>query len=107
MNPSLEVWLRIAGAAESAVPVLSLAAYVPQWRVLMRSRDSSSISLMSWGIWAVSYFIATFYSTMLLLVTGRGLPMVITTALGLCFVLFTMLLVWRLRRPVAKPLDRS
>jgi len=102
MSDSLETLMWIAGAAESAVPVLSLAAYIPQWRMLMRSRDSSSISLMSWGIWAVSYAIATFYSTMLLLVTGRGLPMVIATGLGLCFVLFTMLLVWRLRPPVAR-----
>jgi len=31
---------------------------------------------------------------MLLLTTGRGWPLVITTALGLCFVLFTMLRVW-------------
>lgn len=101
MNEPLETLMWVAGVAESAVPVLSLAAYIPQWRMLMRTRDSSSISLMSWGIWAVSYVIATFYSTILLLVTGRGLPMVITTALGLCFVLFTMLLVWRTRPPAA------
>ena len=101
MTQQLESLLWVAGVAESSVPVLSLAAYVPQWRMLMRSRDSSSISMTSWGIWAVSYVIATFYSSVLLLSTGRGWPLVITTALGLCFVLFTMLLVWRLRRPAA------
>ena len=101
MTQQMENLMWLAGVAESAVPVLSLAAYIPQWRVLMRSRDSSSISMISWGIWAVSYVIATFYSSMLLLTTGRGMPLVITTALGLCFVLFTMLLVWHLRRPVA------
>jgi hypothetical protein len=55
--------------------------------------------MASWGIWAISYLIATFYSSVLLLVTGRGGPLVITTAVGLFFVLFTMFLVWRMRQP--------
>jgi hypothetical protein len=42
MRDPLETLMWIAGAAESAVPVLSLAAYIPQWRLLMRTRDSSS-----------------------------------------------------------------
>ncbi|NQX01401.1 hypothetical protein HQ447_12145 [bacterium] len=50
MTQQLENLMWIAGVAKSAVPVLSLAAYIPQWRVLMRSRDSSSISMTSWGI---------------------------------------------------------
>lgn len=99
MPATLDTLMRIANVAESAVPLLSLAAYIPQWRTLLRTRDSRSISMASWGIWAVSYLIATFYSCVLLLVTGRGWPLVITTAVGLCFVLFTMLLVWRMRQP--------
>lgn len=49
-------------------------------------------------LWACSYSIALTYSSTLLLVTGRGWPMVITTSLGLCFVMFTMVLVWRFRK---------
>jgi uncharacterized protein with PQ loop repeat len=98
MAPALETLMTIANVAESTVPILSLAAYIPQWRTLLRTRDSRSISMVSWGIWAVSYLIATFYASVLLLVTGRGWPLVITTAVGLCFVLFTMLLIWRTRQ---------
>ncbi len=80
------------------MPICSLCAYVPQWRKLLRTRCSGSISLVSWLLWACSYSIALIYSTTLLLVTGRGWPMVITTSLGLAFVLFTMVLVWRFRK---------
>lgn len=98
MASNLETLLTVAGAAQSCVPICSLCAYVPQWRKLLQTRSSGSISMVSWMIWACSYSIALTYSTILLLVTGRGLPMVITTSLGLCFVLFTLCLVWRFRK---------
>lgn len=97
MHSRLDLWMNIANAAQSVVPLISLIAYIPQWRRLLRTRNSHSISLASWATWAVSYTIAVFYSTTLLLVTGRGWPLVVTTTLGLCFVLFTMALVWRFR----------
>ena len=94
----LETLLTVTGTAQSCVPLLSLCAYVPQWRKLMKARSSGSISLFSWALWAGAYGIATIYSTLLLLVTGKGWPMVATTSLGLCFVLFTLFLVWRFRK---------
>jgi uncharacterized protein with PQ loop repeat len=97
MSSTLDTWLKIAGAAQSLIPIISLCAYVPQWRKLYQTRNSGAISLASWGLWAVSYSIAVFYSAMLLLVTGHGIPLVVTTTAGLCFVLFTMVLVWRFR----------
>lgn len=98
MNLSLETWLTIAGAAQSCVPVVSLCAYVPQWRKLIKTRSSGSIALSSWVLWAGSYSIAVVYSSLLLMVTGKGWPLVATTSLGLSFVLFTLLLVWRFRK---------
>jgi uncharacterized protein with PQ loop repeat len=98
MTASLEFWLMIAGTAQSCVPFISLCAYIPQWRKLMKTRSSGSISLSSWALWAGAYSIATIYSTLLLMVTGKGWPMVATTSLGLSFVLFTLLLVWRFRK---------
>jgi uncharacterized protein with PQ loop repeat len=97
MEMSLETWLSLAGIAQSCVPIISLCAYVPQWRKLLRTRSSASISFSSWALWAGSYSIALTYSSLLLLVTGKGWPMVATTFLGLSFVLFTMGLVWRFR----------
>ncbi len=89
--------MKIANAAQSCVPILSLCAYVPQWRKLLKTRSSGSISLISWAIWMTSYSIAVFYSTTLLLVTGRGAPLVFTTSVGLGCVMLTMGLVWRFR----------
>jgi uncharacterized protein with PQ loop repeat len=91
---NLETPLTVTGVAQSCVP---LCAYVPQWRKLLKTRRSGAISLSSWANWACSYSVALFYSSTLLLVTGRGWPMVITTSLGLMFVLSTMGLVWRFR----------
>lgn len=98
MNHDARFWLDTASAAQFLVPLLSLTAYIPQWRKLIRTRDSGSISLMSWCIWVLSYSIAVFYSVTLLLVTGHGLALVVTTVLGLCFVIFTVALILRFRR---------
>lgn len=97
MDPDARFWLDTASVAQFLVPLLSLTAYIPQWRKLLRTRDSGSISLVSWCLWVVSYSIAVFYSTTLLLVTGHGLALVVTTVLGLCFVLFTVTLLLRFR----------
>lgn len=102
MATNLETWMKIANAAQSSVPILSLCAYVPQWRKLLQTRSSGSISLASWAIWFISYSIAVFYSSMLLLVTGRGVPLVATTSVGLTCVLLTMALVWRFRDRTGK-----
>lgn len=82
--------LPIANVAESLVPVISLIAYVPQWRHLLRTRDSRAISLASWWIWALAYAISVFYAAVLLAVTGRGVPLLIGTTFGLIFVLITI-----------------
>lgn len=97
MSTSLEKWFAIAGTAQSCVPLLSLCAYVPQWRKLLKTRSSDSISLSSWVLWTGSYSIAVLYSSLLLRITGKGWPMVATSTLGLIFVVFTMVLVWRFR----------
>lgn len=97
MKPSLDVWLTVVGALQSCVPVVSLCAYIPQWRKLMKTRSSGSISITSWVLWAGAYSVGTTYSTLLLMATGKGWPLVITTAGGLGFVLFTLFLVWRYR----------
>jgi uncharacterized protein with PQ loop repeat len=90
--------LPIANVAESLVPVISLVAYIPQWRHLMRTRDSRGISLSSWGIWALAYAISVFYASVLLAVTGMGLPLLLGTSFGLLFVLITMVLAWLYRK---------
>jgi uncharacterized protein with PQ loop repeat len=99
MNTPLEKWFAIAGVVQSCVPLVSLCAYVPQWRKLLKTRSSGSISLSSWVLWTGSYSIAVIYSSLLLMTTGKGWPMVATSSLGLVFVIFTLVLVWRFRTP--------
>jgi len=97
MTPQHETLMLVAGTAESIVPLLSLVAYIPQWRKLYQTRNSGPLSMISWVIWALSYAIAVFYSIVLLSVTGRGWPLLVTTVSGLLMVLYTMILIWRFR----------
>lgn len=92
-----ETLMLVASTVESIVPLLSLTAYIPQWRKLLRTRSSGPMSMISWIIWALSYAIAVFYAIVLLSVTGRGWPLLATTFSGLLMVLYTMFLIWRFR----------
>jgi|GEM_PF-400617 len=87
----------VANTCQMAVPVISLSAYLPQWIKLIRTRSSRDISLRSWCIWTVSACFALFYAVVQLWLNGRGWPLVVSTALGLLFVLFTLFLILRYR----------
>ena len=97
MNSNHETLMLVAGTAESLVPLLSLTAYIPQWRKHYPTRSSGPLSMISWVIWALSYAIAVFDSIVLLIVTGRGWPLLVTTLSGLLMVLYTIILIWRFR----------
>lgn len=97
VSENLEKWLVWAGVAQTCVPVFSLCAYIPQWRKLLKLRDSGAISLGSWILWAFSYSTAVVYSSLLVMVTGRGWPILLTASVGLASVLFTISLIWRFR----------
>jgi uncharacterized protein with PQ loop repeat len=97
VSENLEKWLVWAGIAQTCVPVFSLCAYIPQWRKLLKLRDSGAISLGSWILWAFSYTTAVVYSSLLVVVTGRGWPILLTAGVGLASVLFTISLIWRFR----------
>jgi len=97
VSNNLENWLVWAGVAQTCVPIFSLCAYVPQWRKLLKLRDSGAISLGSWILWAFSYTTAVVYSSLLVVVTGRGWPILLTAGVGLVSVLFTINLIWRFR----------
>lgn len=86
-----------ANICQATVPFLSLLAYAPQWAKLRRTKSSTSISLRSWCVWSVSSAFAVFYAITQLLTTGRGWALVLSSALGLVFVLLTLFLVVRFR----------
>ncbi len=86
-----------ANICQALVPLISLLAYVPQWIKLLRTKSSGSISLRSWCAWTLSTAFALFYAVVQLLLNNRGWALVISSALGLSFVLGTLILVVRYR----------
>lgn len=90
--------LNIAGFLQAAVPVISLIAYLPQWKKLVDTKSSKDISLRSWSIWVVSSSISLFYAIVLYQYTGKGVPLVFASAAGLLFVLITVYLTARYRK---------
>jgi uncharacterized protein with PQ loop repeat len=88
----------IANICQASVPLIALLAYIPQWAKLLRSRSSASISARSWFVWTISSAFALFYAIIQLLLNGRGWALVLSTFLGLAFVVCTLFLVIRFRR---------
>ena len=89
--------LNIAGILQAAVPVISLIAYLPQWKKLVDTKSSKDISLRSWSIWVISSSISLFYAASLYQVTGKGIPLIFASTAGLLFVLITVYLTARYR----------
>ncbi|MCX7005643.1 MAG: PQ-loop repeat-containing protein [bacterium] len=91
-----------ANICQATVPFISLLAYAPQWLKLWRTKSSTAISIRSWCAWSLSSAFALFYALTQLHMTGRGWALVMSTSLGLCFVLCTLWLVVKYReRPPA------
>jgi hypothetical protein len=86
--------VNIANFLQSIVPLISLAAYVPQWRRILVRKSSQDVSLMAWLLWIVTASIALFYAFVQLLVTGHGVALVFSSSLTLLFVATTVVLVF-------------
>ena len=95
---STHTLLNIAGILQAAVPVISLIAYLPQWKKLVDTKSSKDISLRSWSIWIISSSISLFYSIVLYKVTGKGIPLIFASSAGLLFVMVTVYLTARYRK---------
>ncbi|QLG89550.1 hypothetical protein HQ393_15565 [Chitinibacter bivalviorum] len=90
---------------QASVGVLSLIAYVPQWRTLHASKSSQNIALSSWAIWTVSSVIATLYAVVQVLAHGRGWALVFSASTNLVFVLITVALIAKYRRPAVSAIS--
>jgi uncharacterized protein with PQ loop repeat len=92
-----------ANILQSCIPLLSLSAYVPQWRKLALTKSSRDISLGAWLMWSMTASMSTFYAVIQYLVSGNGLPLVFSTVTSLTFILVTVyLIVWHRREGSAK-----
>jgi uncharacterized protein with PQ loop repeat len=101
-----ETWMMIANLLQGwGVPMLSLVAYLPQWRKLIRTRSSEDISLGAWLLWSVSTLFAVFYAVVQFVLHGHGLALIISSVTGLLFILVTIFLVLRYRLHSSVPAE--
>lgn len=95
-----EAAIAAASFLQGSIPVLSLTAYLPQWRKIMATKSSRDISLQAWLLWSVSASISVFYAVAQYQLTGQGTALVFSTAVNLVFVLITVYLLVIYRSPV-------
>jgi uncharacterized protein with PQ loop repeat len=89
----LEKIVIAANFLQGCSPLLSLFAYLPQWRKIIANRSSRDISLTSWLVWLLSSAIAIFYAVIQYQVTGKGTALIFSSVLVLVFVFITVCLI--------------
>lgn len=94
-----------ANICQSVVPLISLLAYIPQWVKILRARSSASISLRSWCAWTLSSSFALFYAIVQLLLNHRGWALIVSSGVGLLFVISTLILVMKYRPAQPAPTE--
>lgn len=87
---------------QASVGVLSLLAYLPQWKTIYQNKSSENIALSSWATWTASSVIASLYALVQVLEHGRGWALVFSASSNLVFVLITLALIAKYRQPVAR-----
>jgi len=90
-----------ASFLQGSIPLLSLTAYLPQWKKIVETRSSKDISLRSWLLWSVSAAIAVFYAVAQYQTTGQGTALVFSTTVNLIFVIVTVYLLVVYRKQAA------
>lgn len=83
----------VANFLQGCSPLLSLFAYLPQWKKIVANKSSRDISLTSWLVWLVSSCIAIFYAVIQYQVTGKGTALVFSSIIVLIFVFITVCLI--------------
>jgi uncharacterized protein with PQ loop repeat len=87
-----------ASFLQGSIPLLSLSAYLPQWKKIIATRSSRDISLRSWLLWSVSAAIAVFYAVVQYQATGKGTALVFSSSVNLVFVVVTVYLLVSYRK---------
>jgi uncharacterized protein with PQ loop repeat len=82
-----------ANFLQGSIPLLSLSAYLPQWKKIVATKSSKDISLRAWLLWSVSAAIAVFYAVAQYQTTGKGTALVFSSSVNLIFVVVTVYLL--------------
>ncbi len=92
-----------ANFLQGSIPLLSLSAYLPQWKKIVATKSSKDISLQSWLLWSVSAAIAVFYAVAQYQTTGHGTALVFSSTVNFLFVVITvyLLVIYRKRDTIS------
>lgn len=93
------VLIDVANILQSSVPLISLFAYIPQWRKLYKSKSSNDIAIEAWWLWTLSSSFALFYAIVHQLNTGAALALLFSCSVNLFFVVITLFMVFLYRKP--------
>ena len=88
-----------ADVCQVVTVLLSMAAYLPQWSVILKRRSSEHVALWAWILWLGSSTLSLIYALVLNYIEGIGAALLLTTSINFCFLIVTIGLIMRFRRP--------
>ncbi len=84
---------KIADLCETITIFISLGAYLPQWRMMIKNRSSQNHSIVAWLIWLFSGFLGLFYAIVQYINSPSSYVLVFSMSANMLFVLGTLLMV--------------
>ena len=89
-----------ADLCQASTIFLSLIAYLPQWSTILKRRSSEHVALWAWILWLGSSGLSLVYAFLLNYLEETARLLLITSTFNVCFLLFTLALILRFRKPV-------
>ena len=97
MSITPEIMLAIAGVLQGSLAVVTIAAVLPQWLKLYRTRSSQDISVLSWLIWTLASLVSLFYATCQVCFLSVGHSLLIATATSVVTNVITLIMILAFR----------
>jgi uncharacterized protein with PQ loop repeat len=97
MSTTPEIMLAIAGVLQGSLAVVTIAAVLPQWLKLYRTRTSQDISVLSWLIWTLASLVSLFYATCQVCFLSVGHSLLIATATSVVTNVVTLVIILAFR----------
>jgi len=94
----ISLLLASADIAQTSTIAIALYANVPQWLVILSTKTSKNISLMSWWLWLVGSLLSVFYSIVQNFVFGHSSSLILTSTMNLVCNTITLFLIVKFRK---------
>lgn len=83
----------VANILQLSVIAISLVAFIPQWRRILRTKSSEGISHCTWYLWNVATIFGFIYALINYHITGWGMSLIVATGVNVVFRMITLTLV--------------